>query len=509
VPDTASYEVHRSATEGGAYTQTGGTITGTAYTDPELTPDTVYWYKVKAVNQDRKSDFSTPVSRRTPAIPRGHYFVRQDGAGAGNGTSWGNASGDLQAMIEKAYAKKGENGGVAVVHVGAGTYKPQKAPTGYPVTMTPSPGDNRDKSFFLRPGVQVLGGYTAAGEYGIDDAARHARFDGSGKVNNPQYQAILSGDFAGDDGGTAPNFTGMTENAYHVVISLGVANSQAVLDGITIQGGNANGSGYVSIGGKSIYRVYGGGIYDYADGSGAGPYSLVLANVTIASNHANSFGGGGYLLATNAAASSPVLTRVTIAGNTANNGGGLTIAASSGAAGSPVLTNVTIAGNAAGSSGGGLYRHTVSTSASALLIRNSIIWGNTAPSQPQILSNNVSAAVRYSIVEAASAWTGVNNSNANPNFVDLQKATTGSPTSAGDYRLSTDGNPPKNAGLDSNYPSAPYAYGNWQTWLSGISLSTSLVPQAVFDAYIAPALSKDLGGAARRNGTIDMGAYEK
>ena len=80
----------------------------------------------------------------------------------------------------------------------------------------------------------------------------------------------MTGDLNGDDVGFSHN----SENVYHVVIG---ANN-AILDGFTIQAGNANG----------IYpNNSGGGIYNYAS-------SPILSNLIIQHNSAYYQGGGIY-----------------------------------------------------------------------------------------------------------------------------------------------------------------------------------------------------------------------
>jgi len=72
------------------------------------------------------------------------------------------------------------------------------------------------------------------------------------------------------------------------------------------------------------------------------------------------------------------------------------------------LTNNTLYNNSAGVSGGGIYTADVTSN-----IMNSILWGNTATSNPQI-SGTVN--VEYSDVEGG--WAGAGNIDLNPQFLD-------------------------------------------------------------------------------------------
>jgi hypothetical protein len=410
-PDAIGYRVYRAAETGGTYHPTGGSLVSPYYNDTGLEPDTEYWYKASVVTAAGEGPQSAAIPAQTK--PASHYYVRA--GAAGNGSSWSKASGDLQAMIDAAYNARIVNGTVSVVHVGAGIYKPKYAPEGSPVTMNLT--NTRDRAFFLREGVQVLGGYAALGE-NIDEAERKTRFytygdyqeDNSrrpGEAKNVNHRAILSGDFNGNDGGNVESgFTNMTENAYHVVLSVNIPDDgKTVLDGFIVKGGNADGSGSAAVEGRSIARVYGGGMYNdnaspilgnvvftgnSSSNSGGGMYnytndsgtcSPVLTNVTIAENKANS-GGGMYSYVLYSGTCSPILTGVTIAGNKASSGGGMFNDSANSGTCSPVLTNVTITGNTATSSGGGMSSSCSPFSSSniSLVLTNVIITGNSASS---------------------------------------------------------------------------------------------------------------------------------
>jgi hypothetical protein len=191
-----------------------------------------------------------------------------------------------------------------------------------------------------------------------------------------------------------------------------------------------------------------------------------------------------------------VLTYVTNSGKTASSGGGMYNYSDS----SPVLINVTISGNTASGTGGGMYN-----SSSSPKIRNSIIWGNTALNKPGINNDDSSTPViTYSIVQD-SPGNGIGNVGDPGTGADYSPFVAGGwqdpasvtmPNSNGNYRLKT-GSPAINAGSDGLYPSTAT-----DAVFSGITLSNEA------KAAINAALAKDLGGNGRKNGTIDMGAYE-
>jgi hypothetical protein len=302
-------------------------------------------------------------------------------------------------------------------------------------------------------------------------------------------------------------------------------NGATVLDGFTIQGGYANTSYNVSIGGRDFPRYYGGGMYNaYSSptltnititgnsasvtNDGGGMYndhsSPALKNVTIAGNTAGTRANGGSGGGMYNAYSSPTLTCVAIVGNHARVGGGMYNIASS----SPVLTNVIITGNSATfSAGGGMYNYNSSPiltnvtiagnfaegggggisngSGTSPQIRNSIIWGNTSPG----IGGAANGSVYHSIVQDGWSGTGSNNSSADPLFEDLQLATSTVPTTAGDYRLQST-SPAIDAGSNTYYNSGQTPD------LSGIT--TDLDGNNRF-------VNKGQGTGGN---TVDMGAYE-
>ncbi|MDR1211406.1 MAG: choice-of-anchor D domain-containing protein [Spirochaetaceae bacterium] len=372
----------------------------------------------------------------------GAFFVKPSAAGDGSGSSWANASDDIQAMI----AISDDYPGINEIWAAAGTYTPAHVP---PIA---SPTTDRDRTFLLKAGVKLYGGFAGT------EAALSQR-------NPAANVSVLSGDFDSDDGGNAMDgFTGMDENAYHVVLGVNIPDDgETVLDGFTISGGNADTNSFIPVDGKAIYRDYGGGMFN----SGSSP---VLTNVTISGNQATDWGGGMYN-----STSSPVLTNVTISGNKAVAGGGMDNSTSS-----PVLTNVTISGNQANNFGGGMFNQ----NSSSPKIRNSIIWGNGTNN---VINSGGTPSYTYSLVEALNPsgsedgggnLDGTSAGN-NPLFADPRLPAL---STEGDYRLQA-GSPVIDAGSNSFYTAGQ-------------------------DPDLS-AITTDRDGNGRFNGAAaDMGAYE-
>jgi hypothetical protein len=282
-------------------------------------------------------------------------------SGTGDGSSWANASGDLQAMINLAANYPLIYGSpIPEVWVAGGTYKPQSSALGVA-------NAGRDNSFRLRSGVKIYGGF-AGDETAIDQ--RSFTPPPADTATNPNqwgalaaaHETILSGDI-----GTPGN---ASDNAYNVVVAAGIpGDAEIVLDGLTISGGNADTAGNYGLDGGTINKNYGGGMYLV----GVSPR---LTNVSIKDNKSTLYGGGIYVNT-----GSPLLTNVSITNNHILSvglayGGGMYVVY-----GSAELKNVIIANNTATTSGsssaygGGMF---VSSTSSSPVLTNVIIAGNTA-----------------------------------------------------------------------------------------------------------------------------------
>jgi len=125
--------------------------------------------------------------------------------GTGEGDTWGDAFTSLQAAINE--AADGD-----AIWIRGGTYKP-------------TTGSDRSASFVIGTDVTLYGGFAGDEDFLIERDI----------LANP---TILSGDLNGDD---TSAFGNRGDNSYHVVRVANVGNF-AILDGLIIRGGNADGT---------------------------------------------------------------------------------------------------------------------------------------------------------------------------------------------------------------------------------------------------------------------------
>lgn len=238
------------------------------------------------------------------------YFVTPSGAGMMDGSSWNNASDDLQDMINTAI--EGDQ-----IWVAKGTYKPT-------VKMdfdNSGTADARETIFYINKNIRIYGGFLGGESQLIQ----------RNWIANP---TILSGDIG------AGNNT--SDNSYHVIYidapSAPITNN-CILDGLYIRYGNANGSSDLHNWGGGLYldgktnsckptlhqlsiaqnsATYGGGLYCDADN---GVCSPLIALCKIDSNQASKDGGGIYFQ-TNNGMSTSFVNNTQFRGNSATNYGG-------------------------------------------------------------------------------------------------------------------------------------------------------------------------------------------
>ncbi len=386
-----------------------------------------------------------PMANKVAANSGKIIYVKQNATGSG--MSWDNALGDLHTALTQ--AQSGDQ-----VWIAAGTYVP---------TGNQDGSDPRTRHFQMKNGVWIYGGFPAHPEENMGRSVRDPL------VN----KTILTGDFENNDSmETSDRFQ---ENAYHVFLHNGLnLDKTAILDGVTITGGYADGNVYPHNSGGGIFNrgsspilrnitftnntaIWGGGMYNNSS-------SPLLINTIFEENR--SFNNGAAMANENS--NGVNLIGSFIKGNMADRGGGgiynnksemkvydtLISGNYSYNSGSGIyiydddvsrvtLTNVTISGNRTEGHGGGVFGM-----GAELLIQNSILWGNASVSYNNEADNlsiqfpktKISSSLIGGSGGSGTNWSnhfgtdGGNNIDGDPQFRNSIPASS-APTTAGDYRL--------------------------------------------------------------------------
>ena len=193
--------------------------------------------------------------------------------GTGDGSSWNNASGDLQKMIDELADNNPQNL-AGEVWVAAGTYAPQSQLIS---------GTAYSASFRMRDGISVYGGFAGT------ETTKQERKKGTMPWDYTNVTILEGAYYDHANLQWNNNKWTLTSDSRHVVWFAPMANEGAfgrvtILDGVTIQGGYAQG---------------GTGLDDFMTDRGAGVYmdgaNAYLTNCVVKENYATGNGGGVYL----------------------------------------------------------------------------------------------------------------------------------------------------------------------------------------------------------------------
>jgi hypothetical protein len=324
----------------------------------------------------------------------------------------------------------------------------------------------------LKPGLKILGGFAGYGQPRPDARDPAA------------YVTILSGDLKGNDQWGTLN---LNDNSYHVAV--GPADGlPAVLDGVTITGGNADGA-YPHHYGGGLYNpdgklqlvnctfrgntgVWGGAVMNF------GP-SVTLVNCQLAGNRALMLGGGLYNYEGDA-----TLINDRVVGNTADYAETAGGAALYNLNGSLTILDCTVAGNLSPSGKAIASFRWGATAGIKVKVANSILFNGGSE-----IWSNVPEAVQVTYSDVQGGWAGTGNISTDPQFTRFGTRSIEGEWIDGDYRLKA---------------SSPAIDAGSSTALPADSLDLD------GDGATSEALPVDLNGNPRAVGSqVDMGAYEQ
>ena len=193
--------------------------------------------------------------------------------GTGDGSSWDNASGDLQKMIDE-LAQNNPQNLPGEVWVAAGTYAPQSQLIS---------GTAYSASFRMRDGISVYGGFAGT------ETTKQERKKGTMPWDYTNVTILEGAYYDHANLQWNNNKWTLTSDSRHVVWFAPMPGEAAftrvtILDGVTIRGGYAQGG----TGLDDFMTDRGGGVY--MDGANA-----YLTNCVVKENYATGNGGGIYL----------------------------------------------------------------------------------------------------------------------------------------------------------------------------------------------------------------------
>ncbi|HHS95665.1 MAG TPA: T9SS type A sorting domain-containing protein, partial [Phaeodactylibacter sp.] len=309
-------------------------------------------------------------------------YVDADATGANDGTSWTNAYTDLQDAL--AIAVYGDS-----IWVAQGTYYPSNTV-------------DRNEYFEIKEGVHLFGGF----------AGTETDFSQRDIIAN---LCILSGDIDMDGSDNLNSYT---------ILYVQLDSSYALVDGFTIENGQADGSGTLQKNGGAVY-------IDGGAGDGGLPFFL---NNIFKSNYATNFGGAIYANGINGGhanywlescqfidnqtifnggaiqndgESSPVIADCVFTGNQSSYGGAIYNNGNNEES-SPIIVSCTFNGNHANQTGGAVYNFGKSSNGiSSPLLFNCLIYDNTS---------SISAAALYSLSDGGTSEMEVLNSTFYNNY---------------------------------------------------------------------------------------------
>lgn len=463
-------------------------------------------------------------------------YVKKDGTG--DGSSWANASGDIQRMIDDLADNNPQNL-PGEVWVAAGTYEPQTQ------LIT---GTSYSASFRMRDGISVYGGFTGDSD---DNETKTTRKKKEGGMPwEFQNETILMAAYYDHEKLEYNNKWTLTSDSRHVVWFAPMRtgnendgyefeeafNQPTYLDGVTIFGGYAQG---------------GTGLDEFLTDRGAGVYmngeNTYLTNCVVKENYATGNGGGVYVSGGRVQSSliynnnsdqnggavyvddRGLVHRSMLTNNSARNGAGVYLDNQAPTAGGDdhpeylilstcVVSNNTASGNGAVycDEGGVLLQNTITNNQcvtatdatdpnasqtggiyinSYALVANSVIWNNHMGENndiPMYAKNPTAATVRFMY----NAISGVNNTVWN-NVLQQQTLSLSGENAVGDDgsmgpRFEEDGMP-TSFGVQGNWKDLPIDYF-WKPvkgstlWARGMALGQ--LPQEV---VLAPEI--DIEGA--------------
>jgi len=337
-------------------------------------------------------------------------YVKTTASGTGDGSSWANASNDIQAMIN---ASQGSDS----VWIAAGVYVPL-----YDGAGNSNPSNIRHKIFYMKSGVRIFGGFA-----GTETTFNQRNF----KTN----KTIFSGDADNNDTNTDGNFISENytdiqgNNSYHILGIIG-CDKRTLVDGITFTGGKSGQSGDPSqpVGSGSLSSVFGPAISMQASFPTISNCTFIGNEGFYGSTYHNNVNGtdtvrinNSYYLNNRASYAGAmfihrghtIVNNVVMFNNSANYGGAINISSNMQSDRLIQFTNTTIVNNYS------TYQKSFYISAGNVKLINSIIWNEIPYTGGNISKNGGTLVSSYSILQNSSpggTWNDNYGTNSGNNY---------------------------------------------------------------------------------------------
>ncbi len=332
----------------------------------------------------------------------------ESGSATDTGDSWANTLSTDQLKTKLDAISDASNSKVYILLLAKGTYTP---------TTLATDETARETSFTMKSHTAIIGGWNNAYDFNIET-----------------YTTLLSGDI-GEENDTS-------DNSYHVILNKNTSanplTSSAVLYGVTLSHGNANGTKDPYDSGGAIYNEYshptiiqlsfsnnsasigGGAIFNFtsnptiskssfSNNSSSNEGGAIYNNTshpTITqssfSNNLGNFGGAIYNIQSN-----PTITQSSFSTNSSKYGGAILNQSSH-----PTITQSSFSTNSANQDGGAIYQNNDRNTGTTLA--NVILWGNTAAQGNQIYLQTDGKGNENLILGSVILQDGTDNIGFNP-----------------------------------------------------------------------------------------------
>ena len=212
----------------------------------------------------------------TTAVPVEKHIIYVKMNATGDGSSWANATGDLQEALKN--AKAGSE-----IWIAEGTY--------YPVRCSPCTKKDRAVSFVIPDGAKIIGGFKGKGKHILPRKWQKHPTHLSGNIGHP----------------------GRMDNSY-TIVTIKNAGKMTVLDGLIISGGQADADA------SPLQHPHRSGGALYNDGADSSSLPMLL-NCLFINNYA--LEGGAVYNNGDRGDASPAITDCTFTNNKAKYGGAI------------------------------------------------------------------------------------------------------------------------------------------------------------------------------------------